>query len=318
MKSFSIGASIGDGFGLITGRPLSVFVWGLLLLAPTFGSLALLLPVLGEMFAGMPAADAASAADEAFTDHMFASMMQLQLASMLLNVGQLVIMAIVYTAIFRAVLRPTERGFFSLHLGMDELRVGVVGLAIGVVLYIGMIILALVGAALIFALWSTDPTLGGWALAFYVLLAIVGVCWAMARVSMMAPASVLYRDFAFVAGWRLAAGKAWPLFGMMLLILLMILAIEIVLILVGMLVFSGVWATMGPAMVADANPFAGLNDWLAANWHWVAIASLIGSFFYGALLALAVGPFASACRQLAESDKSADPGVEAGSPVPAQ
>ena len=101
MKRFSIGASIGDGFGLITGRPLSVFVWGLLLLAPTFGSVALILPAMGEMFATLPASEA-SAADDAFTDQMFAAMMQLQLVSMLLNIGQLVIMAIVYTAIFRA------------------------------------------------------------------------------------------------------------------------------------------------------------------------------------------------------------------------
>ena len=316
MKRFSIGASIGDGFGLITGRPLSVFVWGLLLLAPTFGSVALILPAMGEMFATLPASEA-SAADEAFTDQMFAAMMQLQLVSMLLNIGQLVIMAIVYTAIFRAVLRPAERGFFSLRLGMDELRVAVVGLAIGVVLYIAMIVIALIGAALIFALWSTDSTLGAWALGLYVLLALVGVCWAMARVSMMAPASVLHRDFAFVEGWRLAAGKAWPLLGMMILILLMILAIEIILILVGMLVFSGVWATAGSAWVADANPFPGLNAWLAANWYWVAIAAVIGSFFYGAVLALAVGPFASACRQLADSGGSAAAPVEAGSPVPA-
>ena len=304
MKRFSIGASIGDGFGLITGRPLSVFVWGLLLLAPTFGSVALILPAMGEMFATLPASEA-SAADDAFTDQMFAAMMQLQLVSMLLNIGQLVIMAIVYTAIFRAVLRPAERGFFSLRLGMDELRVAVVGLAIGVVLYIAMIVIALIGAALIFALWSTDSTLGAWGLGLYVLLALVGVCWAMARVSMMAPASVLHRDFAFVEGWRLAAGKAWPLLGMMILIL------------VGMLVFSGVWATAGSAWVADANPFPGLNAWLAANWYWVAIAAVIGSFFYGAVLALAVGPFASACRQLADSGGSAAAPAEAGSPVPA-
>lgn len=318
MKRFSIGASIGDGFGLVTGRPLSVFVWGLLLLAPTFGSLALILPVMGQIFASMPAAEAASTADEAFTDQMFAATMQLQLASMLINVGHLVLAAIVYTAIFRAVLRPVERSFFSLRLGMDELRVAVVGLVIGVALYIAMIVLVLIGAALVFALWSTDPTLGGWALAVYGLLALVGIFWALARVSMMAPASVLHRDFAFVQGWRLASGKGWPLFGMMLLIVLLILAIEIVLVLIGALAFSGVWATVGSTWIADSNPIPGLNDWLTANWYWVAIAGLVGSFFYGALVALTVGPFASACRQLSDSDPSIDVAVEAGSPVPAQ
>ena len=318
MKRFSIGTSIGDGFGLVTGRPLSTFVWGLLLLAPTFGSLALILPMMGQMFASLPAAEAASTADEAFTDQMFAATMQLQLASMLINVGQLVLVAIVYTAIFRAVLRPADRGFFSLRLGMDELRVAVVGLAIGVVLYIAMIVLALIGAALIFALWSTDPTLGGWALVIYGTLALVGVFWALARVSLMAPASVLHRDFAFVQGWRLASGKGWSLLGLMLVIVLLILVIEIVLVLIGVVAFSGVWATVGSTWIADSNPIPELNAWLTANWYWVPIAGLVGSFFYGVLVALTVGPFASACRQLSDSDTSADIAVAAGSPVPAQ
>ena len=230
MKRFSIGTSIGDGFGLVTGRPLSVFVWGLLLLAPVIGCFALVLPMMGQVLASMPAAEAASTADEAFTEQMFAATMQFQLASMLINVCQLVLAAIVYTAVFRAVLRPAERGFFSLRLGMDELRVAVVGLAIGVVLYIAMIVLVLIGA----------------------------------------------------------------------------------------LAFSGVWATVGSTLIADSNPIPGLNAWLTANWYWVVLAGLVGSFFYGALLALTVGPFASACRQLSDSDRSTDIAVEAGSPAPAQ
>lgn len=318
MKRFSIGTSIGDGFGLVTGRPLSVFVWGLLVLAPTFGSVALIFPMMGDIFANMPAAGAEPEGYSPFNDQTFAGMMQFQLASALLNVGHLAIIAIVYTAIFRAVLRPAERGFFSLRVGMDELRVAVVGLVIGVVLYIAMIVLALVGAALVFALWSSDPVAGVWALGGYGLLVLLGICWVMARVSMMAPASVLYRDFAFTQGWRLAAGKAWPLFGMMLLILLMILVIEMVLVLIGVAGLSGVWAASGMVWAAEANPFPGLNDWLVANWYWVVIGAVVLSFFYGMVLTLAVGPFASACRQLAESGEGGDAAVEEGSPVPAQ
>ena len=108
MKRFSIGTSIGEGFRLVGSRPLTVFVWGLLMLAPTFGAMALILPAMGEMFASMPDADSAAAMDEAFSEAMFGQMMQFQLASMLSNVVQLVVMAVIYTAIFRAVLRPRE------------------------------------------------------------------------------------------------------------------------------------------------------------------------------------------------------------------
>jgi hypothetical protein len=320
MRRFSIGRSIGDGFGLVTRRPLSVFVWGLLLLAPAFGSFALILPIMGEMFATMPAAGADAAGDNPFADEMFAEMMQFQLASMLLNIVQLVIMAVVYTAIFRAVLRPGQRGVFSLRLGMDELRVAVVGLAIGVVLYVATIVMVLLGGAIGFAFWGGDPVAAGWTLGVYALLALLGACWAMARASMMAPASVLYRDFAFVQGWRLASGKGWPLFGMMLLILLMIIAIEVVLVLIGVLAFSGFWAANGLDWTAnqDANPFAGMNVWLTANWYWMLLGAAVGSFLYGVLLTLAVAPFASACRQLADGDAPANVPDVAGSPAPAQ
>lgn len=306
MKRFSIGRSIGDGFGLVTSRPLSVFVWGLLLLAPTFGSFALVLPAMGEIVASMPEPGTVSPDSEPFTDPAFAGMMQLQLASMLLNIGQLAVMAIVYTAIFRAVLRPSERRLFSLRLGMDELRVGVVGLTIGVVLYIAAMVLGLIGLGLGLAVWSSNPTAGVFILILYALLVLVGVLWAMARVSMMAPASVLRRDFAFAEGWRLASGKTWPLFGMMLLILLMILAIEVVLVLIGVLAFSGLWPTSLETWAADANPFLGLSVWLAANWYWMVTGALVVSFFYGVVLTLAVAPFASACRQLADTDAADD------------
>jgi len=319
MRRFSIGTSIGDGFGLVASRPLSVFVWGLLLLAPTFGAFALIFPALGEMIANMPTEDAAGAGDGPFPE-MFAEMMQFQLASMLLNVGQLAMMAVVYTAIFRAVLRPTGRGLFSVRLGMDELRVAVIGLAIGIGLYAAMIVLALLGAAIAFALWSGDPMVAGWAIAAYVLLVVLGLCWAMARVSMMAPASVLYRDFAFVQGWRLASGKGWPLFGMMLLILVMILVIEGILLLIGVVAFSGFGAASGLAWAAnpDANPFIGFEAWLAANWYWAVIGAAVVSFFYGVVLTLAVAPFASACRQLADGDRPASTPDETGSLAPPQ
>jgi hypothetical protein len=320
MRRFSIGASIGDGFGLVTRRPLAVFVWGLLLLAPTFGSIALILPMMAEMFANLPATGADSADANPFSDQMFAEMMQFQLASMLLNIGQLVIMAVVYTAIFRAVLRPAERGVFSLRLGMDELRVAIVGLAIGVVLYVAVMIVVVLGAAIGFAFWSGDTAAAGWALGVFGLLALVGVCWGMARASMMAPASVLYRDFAFAQGWRLASGKGWPLFGMMLLIMLVIVAIEAGLVLIGVMAFSGVWAAGGLDWAAnpDANPFIGMNAWLSANWYWVVIGAAFASLFYGVVLTLGVAPFASACRQLADSDAPASGPAGSGSPVPAQ
>lgn len=318
MKRFSIGTSIGEGFRLVTSRPLTVFVWGLLMLAPTFGALALILPAMGEMFASMPDPDSTAAMDEAFSEAMVGQMMQFQLASMLSNVVQLLMMAVIYTAIFRAVLRPRERSFFSVRLGMDELRVAVVGLAIGVGLYLVVVVAVLLGVGIGFGVGAADTAAGIWTGAGLVLVLILGVLWLMARVSLIAPASVLYRDFAFAQGWKLASGKGWALFGMSLLIWLMIMGIYMIVALLVAVTIGGVVATMMPAFEAmppDANPFTEMSAWMAENWYWAIVAGILGSMIYGALMTLMIAPFASACRQLAESATPTEPA--APSPEPA-
>lgn len=318
MARFSIGTAIGDAFDLVRRRPLSVFVWGLLLVTPFFISLALLLPTMGDLVANMPA-PGENSPDDMMASRMVAGMMQFQLASMLLNIGQMLVAAVVYTAVFRAILRPQERSAFSLRIGMDELRVAVVGLAIGVGLYAAMLLFMVVGLAVGFAVWTAGDAVGlTVAVCVMVLVMLVGLSLALARVSMMAPASVLYRDFAFVQGWRLAAGKTLPLFGMMLVILILILLFEVLLAVAALIVFSGVAAMADfdwTQMHGETNPFAGMNAWIVANWYWAVLGGIVASFLYGVLMTLSIAPFASACRQL---DASRTPPVaDEHSPAPA-
>ena len=122
---------------------------------------------------------------------------------------------------------------------------------------------------------------------------------------------------AFAQGWKLAAGKGWALFGMNLLIWLMIMGIYMVVAFVVALTIGGVIATMFPALEAmpsDANPFAEMSAWMAANWYWAIVAGIIGSMVYGALMTVMIAPFASACRQLAGSSAPDEPA--ASSPEP--
>lgn len=314
MRRFSIGTSLGDAFALIVRRPLAVFVWGLLMVAPVIGMFAVMLPAMASMAELTP--ETGEAAD-IMPPEFFAHMMQFQLASMLANVVQLLLMAVVYTAVMRAVLRPAEKSWFSLRVGMDELRVAVVGLAIGVGLYAILMVIVMLGVGVGFAFWGAgiEPGLGV-ALAIFAALALaLALCWGLARVSLIAPATVLYRDFGFVQGWRLAAGKGWPLLGLMIVIILIVILIEVVLLFGGLAIASVVVANSGvdwAASAADDNPFPALQAWFAANWHWTALAAAVASAFYGVFVALSVAPFASACRQLADSERPAE-----ASPAPA-
>ena len=319
MKRFSIGASIGDGFGLIGRRPFAVFAWGFLMVAPVFGALALMFPAMVEIFANMPDPDAGYADESAFSEGMVAQMMQFQMASLLANLGQYLAMAVVYTAIFRAVLRPRETSFFSLRIGMDELRVAVAGLAIGIGIYIVMIFAVLLCVALGFGLWGQGEAVALWAVGIAGLVMFLAMLWGLARLSLIAPASVLYRDFAFAQGWKLAAGKSWPLLGMLLLVYLMFFVIYIVVIIVVVVGAGGIFAATGSAWETgahDANPFQGMSGWMAVNWPWVVVGGLVMSMIYGVFMTLMIAPFASACRQLAESSEP-PPTLESASSEPA-
>ena len=166
MARFSIGTAISEAFGLIRRRPLATFVWGLLMLAPSVGSLALILPILG----GMITAIAVEGADpDQVQNAMMGDMMQMQGLSALLNLGQLVVTVVVYTAVMRAVVRPRETAFFSLRLGMDELRVAVVGLALVVGFYLLLLVVVLLGVGIGFATWGLGEP--------YNWLTILVCCW---------------------------------------------------------------------------------------------------------------------------------------------
>lgn len=310
MARFSIGTAIGEAFGLVGRRPLSVFVWGLLMVAPVIAGMGLMLPMMGEMFASMPTgADSA----EAVHDAMMADMMQFQGVSALMQLGQLVATVIVYTAVMRAVVRPRERSFFSLRLGMDELAVLVVGIALCVGIYAGLIILTLLGVGIGFSVWGLGGPANGIIIGVMVVVFVLAILLAMARVSLIAPASVLTRSFAFAEGWRLGRGRTGALFGMSVLIVLIILAIELVLVGVGVGVLmlvanAGVDWSVREAVVHD-NPFVAMEPFFRAQWPWLAVAGVVMSAVYGMLVTLMVAPYASACRQL--SAQTAPPAEEA-------
>lgn len=299
MARFSIGTAIGEAFSLIRRRPLSVFVWGLLLVAPSVASVALILPMMGEVFASI-ASEGAN--QEQIHDAMMGDMMQVQGVSSLLNLVQLVLTVIVYTGVMRAVVRPRETSFFSLRLGMDELRVAVVGVAIIVAFYLLLLILVLLGVGIGFAIWGLGEPFNWLIIAVLCIGLILAIWLGAARVSLIAPASVLHRTFAFEEGWKLGRGRTGALFGMMLLILLIIIVVEMIVFGIGAAVMGVAadgmdWSQIHAAIKDD--PIAGLQSLFVANWPWVTIGGLIVSALYGGLLTLGIAPFASACRQLA-------------------
>lgn len=305
MPRFSIGRAIGDAFSLAMRRPFSLLVWGAAIVAPVVATYALVLPALAEM----PMDGSAHETQQS----MVRAMAEIEGPSSLISLIQLLLTVMVYAAIYRSILRPRESGFFSMRLGMDELRVTVAGLAIAVGIWVGIVMVAILAGVLVFtinAMAGPNPAImiglgiGG-------LLTLV-VLWAMARVSLIPPASLMLRDFAFGEGWDMARGNMWRLFGLMVLTWLINLAIQMVMgaLLVGAFV-SGIRVSQ-PELLGDTaelmrNLFPLIYGLAQANLPWVIVGSVVASWLAGLTWTLSIAPFASACRQLAPARPAPTP-----------
>lgn len=318
MPRFSIGKAIGDAFDLAIKRPISVLVWGAATVVPVVASFALILPAMEAMPANGTEAESQAA--------MMEAMSHMQAQTSLVSLAQYLLMAMLYTAIFRAIIRPQQRSFFSMRLGMDELRVAVAGLAIGIGVWVAVVVVAVLLGLLIYALYaSVGPQTAIWTGIGLGLLVVLALLWGLARTSLIAPASVLMRDFAFGPGWNMAKGQTWALVGLMLLSWLIATAIQLVIsgaVIFGIITFAGVGGMemLGDPAAWEANPVAMMSSLLRANWPWVIVGSVVASWIVGLVSVLSIAPFASACKQLAPGSAPPVPAppVEPSAPAPEQ
>ena len=311
MTRFSIGEALGAAFKLMRQRPAAVFVWGALIISPTLAFMPVMLATMSRFVTTMEA-QSASGIDPAtapFPAEALAGMIGMQLAFGLLNLLQLFALIVVYPAIMRAIIRPQERSWFSMRVSMDEVRVALVaGAVLGgfyIVMMIAMMLVMVVGIFVIGAGSGSDASAVTVAIMMPVLmLAIMAiVLCVLPRFSLMAPASLMTRRFAFAEGWRMAKGQWGRLIGLQLSVIAIILLVELVLfvivVAVAMLVASaGLGATLPDANTSEM-PFAVLDAIWAAWWPLFALGGLALCALYGAVLTLSTASQASACLQLA-------------------
>lgn len=224
MKTFSVLDAAIEPFRLVGSRPLSTVVWGLVILAPGLMAIGALAPILSELAtSGAFSPEALEATDTAafpVGDDM-AAMMQLQLWSNLAQLLGLLTWVVVTAAIIRGVYagRKSERAFF-LRVGVAELQVAVVGLAVGIGFFFVAVFAILLALGIGFAVWQLESP---WRLPLCIALGIavaVGLMLLWGRLSLLAPASVYYKTFAFEEGWKLGRGKTWSLLGLWIILVL--------------------------------------------------------------------------------------------------
>ncbi|MDQ1153368.1 hypothetical protein [Brevundimonas sp. SORGH_AS_0993] len=290
VETFSIIDALRAPLRVIRRHPLTVFVWGLLIVGFV---MAMMLMVFGAL-ADIPLSPNAEPPPQ-----LMGQFIAMQGVSMLLNLEQLVLGVMVWAATMRATFRigRPERYFF-LRAGMDEVRLAVVGLALFAGAYAAVIAFVIVAAVLSALIWQFSQTAALMVGGVLFLAMIAGVALAMARVSMIAPATLLLRRFAFREGWALGKRRVWRLFGLLVSTWLIYMLVYFVLAfgVIVTLFFSGAFAGLADAQ--DATTFGELFPSPTVLGGVAAFILLPGSFVYGAVITLLNAPFAAACREL--------------------
>lgn len=217
--AFSATSASLEGFRLIGRRPFSILVWAIFYALATAAVLALACvlfspTIVGEVLRehGERGSFTRSHHFEDFND--FAQYFQgLGLAVLGIMAALMVVASIQLSAVYRAVLRPQDRGLAYLRLGGDELR------QIGLMLLMFVFFVVVFGGLITGWVWGMIYAdlgeganvalgiLGG--VIFLVLLILLSV-----RLSMAAPMTFAERRIRFFGSWGLTRGHFWPLVGM--------------------------------------------------------------------------------------------------------
>jgi hypothetical protein len=234
----SVGSILGGAFRLVRDHPLSVLVWGLIhaaAFAALFLAMRPLFQVYADFFSAMFAQQLAAGPGKPMDPQMFQPYVaRMQAAGgivFLAELGLFALLAIIFTATQRAVLRPGQRSFFFLRFGGDELRLMGLAFFLAVCLGIGFFVaeLLLIIVIVIIAVASGSAAVVG-------LLALIAFCvlmgaaiYAQVRVSLAFPLSFVRRAFIIGEAWRLSKGRFWTLFGAYFVIMLFYLVLAAIL-----------------------------------------------------------------------------------------
>jgi hypothetical protein len=254
MSEFSITEAAFSGLRLAARRPVAILVWGLFYFALSIGLAALMASMAGPAIMEMQTIQAQTRADPSSANPgaMLALFGQIIPFYLMLIPISLLAGAIAIAAVTRANLRPAEAGFAYLRLGADELRLAIVSLVIGVVMFAvyigGVIVLAITGAALRAASGGAASltVVIGLGCLLALLLLYVGTRFALA------PALTLDRRSINIFGsFALTKGRAGKVF----LACLLALAVNLVIFALGLSIVAGVAAALAGGVAGALGLF---------------------------------------------------------------
>lgn len=304
--SFSATDAAFEGFRLVRRNPVALVGWTLLYLVYTLATLFAAGGMMRSMAVWMDQVEALEAGPPPNSPEALVPIMESYMAAMSHMAWaiplSLVIGAVLMAAIARAVLTPGTGGFGYMRLGMDEVRVFVVTLVIAI-LYACATAVAFAAAFIIGGI--AIGAMEGWGalvMVLAVLAAIAFMIWLGVRWSLAVPITVDQKKFAFFESFAVTKGRFWPLFGMAVIALIMVLIVSllagIVTMPISMMGGMSMFGNMGEDPTEMFRNFDPTNPWIIAS-------SVVNAFVYALTVAVLYAPFSAAYRDIVGTTRGA-------------
>ena len=289
-----------EGFRLVRRNPMALVAWALLYAVVSLASLFAMSTAIGPITDWAERMDALENQTPSATPEQvleaFQGIGQVMLSLAWLIPVSLVVTAMLMAAVARAVLNPRAGGFGYLRLGMDEVRVFVVSLVLGILMVCAWIA---VGAAVGVLSGIAGATGANWMWLFVViagLAGVAGIIWLAVRLSLAVPITVAENRFAFFDSFGVTRGRFWSLLGMAVIAFVMVLVISmlswVVTLPLGMMAGGDAWS-FGSG--GDAEAVAAALD---VSNPWIIASAVAEGIVNALLVGVMYAPFAAAYRDL--------------------
>jgi hypothetical protein len=294
--TFSATDAAFEGFRVVRRKPM-VLLWWTLFYLVIFGLIALVVAQpLTNFFSLVQQYEGTGG--EPTPDEIMGFMLPL-MATIPLLIPLLILQnGIVYSAIARSVLHPEKSAFGYLRLGMDEVRVAVVVLVLGILFniigFVGyMAVLLLAGGAS--AIGDGGYPGGVGLFGMLGMLLVYGVMWwLMARLSLAVPITVAEKKFAFFDSFQMTEGHTLKVIGMAILAGVMAIVVAFLVWIIAVAIFLAVGSTVD----WQSLEMAGFGEVIRVAGPMIALGVVIYAVYAALMLVVMLAPFSAAYRDL--------------------